>query len=505
MIVLTTLNARYHHCAFGLRYLYAHLNELQSQACIEEFTIVQQPLQIAEQLLEKNPRIIGFGVYIWNVDVIAEVIKIVRLLAPDVLLVGGGPELSYESDAFAAYEQLDHIIPGAAEGLFYRLCKSHLEGLITAAKILPREELDPADLQLPYALYNDTDIAQRTVYVEASRGCPFRCEFCLSALDKTAKGVGLERFLAAMDDLHRRGVRHFKFVDRTFNLKLKDSQAILQFFLDRLCEQLYLHFELIPDRLPEGLKPLIQAFPAGQLQFEIGIQSWNPVVQKNISRQQDNAASEANLRWLREQTGVHLHTDLIVGLPGEDLNSFAQGFDRLYALQPQEIQVGILKRLRGAPIDRHTEASAMCYSPSAPYEILQNDRLDFVTLQRLKRFARYWDMLANSGRFLHSLPLLMQPLPFARFMQLSDWLYRQTQQTHKISLQRLFGLLARYPATELEMSEWQAALSEDIRLSGLKIHPDKILQPETAEHAAKNNKNHGFSRQHRHLRSVPKP
>lgn len=499
MIILTTLNARYHHTAFGLRYLKANLHELQEQCRILEFTIQQSPELIAEQLLETRPRIIGFGIYIWNVGPISQLIHLLKQIAPDILLVGGGPEISYESEEFPAFAALDHVIPGAAEQPFYRLCSEHLQGTLMAPKCLPQQELDPAALQLPYTLYEADDIAQRTVYVEASRGCPFRCEFCLSALDKTSRSVGLPRFLLALDELHQRGLRHYKFVDRTFNLKLSDSQAILQFFLERLCPDLRLHFELIPDRLPDGLKPLIQQFPAGQLQFEIGIQSWNPEVQARISRKQDNAASISNLGWLRQQTGVHLHTDLIIGLPGETLLSVAQGFDQLYALQPQEIQVGILKRLRGAPIARHSAEFAMIYSHQAPYEILQNRDLDFVTLLRLKRFARYWDLLANSGRFGRSLPLLLHPAPFARFMQLSDWLYHETGQTHRLNLQRLFRLLLNYPARPQPVASWQNALLEDLAHSGLKLHPDQLLAPELVN-AKSPAANKLFQRQQRHQR-----
>jgi len=147
-----------------------------------------------------------------------------------------------------------------------------------------------------------------------------------------------------------RGLRQFKFVDRTFNLNLNISKAILQFFLERYRPGLFLHFEMIPDRLPEALRSLIRQFPPGALQFEVGIQTFNETVSGLISRRQDNLKLEDNLRFLRNETGVHIHTDLIVGLPGEDLASFAAGFDRLVAMNPQEIQVGILKRLRGTPL-----------------------------------------------------------------------------------------------------------------------------------------------------------
>src|SRR6185312_9197727 len=175
---------------------------------------------------------------------------------------------------------------------------------------------------LPYHLYTPQDIAHRVIYVEASRGCPFRCEFCLSSLDVPVRNVPLDAFLSQLHRLLDRGVRQFKFVDRTFNLNLNISRPILQFFHERYEPGMFLHFEMIPDRLPEALRDPIRKFPPGALQFEVGIQTFNEEVAARISRRQDNARLSDNLRFLREQTGVHVHADLIVGLPGETIESF---------------------------------------------------------------------------------------------------------------------------------------------------------------------------------------
>ena len=225
-------------------------------------------------------------------------------------------------------------------------------------------------------------MAHRVIYIEASRGCPFTCEFCLSSLDVPVRQFPLDPLLAAADKLLERGVRQFKFVDRTFNLNIAASRRILEFFLERQRPGLFVHFEMIPDRLPEALREVIAKFPPGALQFEVGIQTFDEAVSSNISRRQDYGRLADNLRFLREQTGVHVHADLIAGLPGETLESFAAGFDRLVAMGPQEIQVGILKRLRGTPIVRHDQAWEMVYSAHPPYEILRNKLLDFATMQR---------------------------------------------------------------------------------------------------------------------------
>lgn len=328
--------------------------------------------------------------------------------------------------------------------------------------------------QSPNALrsLDDNDIRHRVLYVEASRGCPFKCEFCLSSLDKTAWPFPLEAFLDEMDMLHQRGARQFKFVDRTFNLNIKVSLRILEFFLGRLDDALFLHFEVIPDHLPDALKAAIQRFPPGSLQFEVGVQTWDPAVQERISRRQDNSKTEHNLRWLRQHSHAHLHTDLIAGLPGETLEQFGAGFDRLIALDPHEIQIGILKRLRGAPIARHTEAHAMRYNPRPPYNIACSDVLDFTTLQKLARFARYWDLIGNSGRFVRSRMLLLAETPFSNFWSFSVWLHGILGKTHQIASDRLYDLVYRWLIERgVDTSLATEAVGLDFRDSGTRSIP----------------------------------
>ncbi len=449
-ILLATLNARYIHASFGLRSLLANLGPLASRAALREFEIQQRTVDILESILAARPRILGLGCYIWNIDQSTRLVAELKRLAPEMLIVLGGPEVSYEYESLEIVQQADYLITGEADLAFRALCERLLAGDRPAEKIIPAGVPAPADLAFPYALYSDEDLAHRVVYVEASRGCPYECEFCLSALDIPVRQFPLEPFIAQMQSLLDRGCRQFKFVDRTFNLNPRVSRRILEFFLDSGLvrpdrSELFLHFEMVPDRLPESLRELIVRFPAGALQFEVGIQTFDPEVSERISRRQDVAKVEDNLRWLRSETGVHIHADLIVGLPGETLETFGAGFDRLVALAPQEIQVGLLKRLRGTPIARHEATFGLVYSPAAPYEILQTSTLDFQTLQRLRRFSRFWDLVANSGQFLESTPLLWaNASPFAAFFAFSDWLFAETGQTSGIALPRLLELLFRY-------------------------------------------------------------
>lgn len=443
-ILLATLNAKYPHAALGLRYLLANLGDLAPRASLLEFEIANRPTDIVERLLREQPRILGLGVYIWNVRQTTEVVGELKRLAPDVKVVLGGPEVSYDADELEIVRLADCVVSGEADFVFADICRRWLTGQpverrITAA--VPKL----AEVRSPYALYSDRDLRERVVYVEASRGCPYECEFCLSSLEIPVRQFALEPFLADLERLFDRGCRQFKFVDRTFNLNPRVSRAILEFCLARADQGLFAHFEMVPDRFPDALCDLVKQFPPGALQFEIGIQSWNTETAKLITRRQDYTAVERNLSWLRSETGVHLHTDLIVGLPGEDVTSFGAGFDRLVALEPHEIQVGILKRLRGTPIVRHDVEWEMVYSPHPPYEILRNRLIDFPAMQRMKRFARYWDLVANSGRFPRTLKrLLAGASPFAQFLAFSDWLFEQTGSTAGMALPKLAERLFTY-------------------------------------------------------------
>jgi len=508
-IILATLNAKYIHASLGLRYLLANMarhggDELRQRTLLREFTLARQPQEIVDELLALQPVIIGFGVYIWNVLQTTEVLRLLKDQRPAIKVVLGGPEVSHEVDEQAIVRLADHVITGWGDVSFPKLCRALLHGPQPLMKVIAGEQPPLDQITLPYAEYSDADLAHRLLYVEASRGCPFSCEFCLSSLDKTARAFDLEAFLAEMQGLYQRGARNFKFVDRTFNLKIDASVRILQFFLDRLpvpgstapADDLFVHFEVVPDQLPDRLKTMIAQFPPGVLQFEVGIQSFNVAVQQRISRKQDNDKSAANLRWLLASSHAHLHTDLIFGLPGETLESFAAGFDRLHGLGPHEIQLGILKRLRGTPIARHTAAYGMVYDAAPPYTVRQTGAVDSATLQRFTRFARYWDLVANSGRFKQTLLLLLgagvpiradadarvhanadssgaMPSPFYAFLGFADWLWQSTGKTSGLSPEALVDALFDYLGVRcgLPAPTVQQALLADYVASGARASP----------------------------------
>lgn len=444
-IVLCTLNARYQHTAFGLRCLRANLGSLRERSELLEFDLSVRPADVVEHLLSKKPLVVGFGVYVWNVTLIAELVELLATISPSTFIVLGGPEVSHELDDQPWTRFAHAIVQGEGEHAFKTICEQVLAGDRPTTRVVPSRPPPIDRLALPYDEYTDDDLRHRVLYVEASRGCPYSCEFCLSALDEKVRSFPLEPFLAAMQRLLDRGARHFKFVDRTFNLKLDVSTRILEFFLEQRRDDLFLHFEMVPDRFPLELRELVRRFPKGTLQFEVGIQTFDPAVSQRISRKQDLARLEDNLRFLHE-ADVHVHADLIAGLPGEDLGTFAAGFDRLVALKPSEIQLGILKRLRGAPIARHTKAFGMVYATRAPAEVLQTSALSFDELQRLKRFAKLWDSIANSGNFLETTPLLLSTASsaFEAFSRFTAWLFEREGKTSGLSLLRLAELLVTF-------------------------------------------------------------
>ncbi|MFA6192609.1 MAG: DUF4080 domain-containing protein [Sulfurimonas sp.] len=442
-IILTTLNSRYTHSSIGLRYLYANLKELQEEAEILEFSINDALQTVAEKLLIQTPDIIGIGVYIWNAKEIQELIHILKKVLPSTTIILGGPEVSHEPFR-VNFDEVDFIIQGEGDLAFYELCRNIIDTNPPKSRIMKMDTPNLKEIEFPYKYYTDDDIKNRYIYVEISRGCPFHCEFCLSSMDERVRAFDLDAVLEEFEKLWQRGARNFKFVDRTFNLNMKTANKILDFFLAKE-PPYFAHFEVIPDHFPASIKEKIAKFPHGALQFEIGIQTLNPEIAQNISRQLNLEKIRENISFLEHETEAHIHLDLIVGLPGESLGSFGKNLDELTKLSSCEIQIGILKKLSGTFINRHDIEHGMVYSDIPPYDILQSSQLSFNDIQIMKRFARFWDLTYNSGNFKKSVKLIWQDESvYENFYAFGMWIYKQTDSTWQISLQRLGELLFIY-------------------------------------------------------------
>ncbi len=442
-IVLTTLNGRYTHSSLGLRYLYANLKELQSIATIKEYVINEKIQDIVEDLLKENPKIIGIGVYIWNASDVGELIHILKKVSPKIKIILGGPEVSYQPFR-VDMSQADFVIQGEGEIPFYELCRDILDEKEIEKTIFSPKLYDLSEIKFPYEYYNDNDIKNRYIYVEASRGCPFSCEFCLSSIDKEVRNFDIDQLLEDFQILWDKGVRNFKFIDRTFNLDIKLANRLLDFFLSKE-EHFTTHFEVIPDHFPAELRERIKQFPPHSLQLEIGIQTLKKDIAKNIRRNLNIPKIKENLAFLEQETNAHIHLDLIIGLPGESCESFGENLDYLCSLSNSEIQLGVLKKLSGTTLNRHDQLFGMVYSDIPPYDILANDMIPFEQMQVMKRFARFWDLVYNSGNFTKTFALLVENKSvYTTFYDFSDWLYKQTYSTWQISLDRLALFLFDY-------------------------------------------------------------
>lgn len=437
-IVVAALNARYIHPSLGSRTLLANLGPLADRARLVEALAADRPIDVAERVLAEAPRVVGFGVYVWNVDAVGRTVAILKRVAPEVIVVLGGPELLADPVRHPAASHADVLVVGEGEQAFRDVCSRVLDGRDPGPRVVVAEPPALERLELPDLHYTADDLAHRFVYLETTRGCPFRCAFCLSALELRVRSFPLVRVQAALQRLLDRGARGFKLVDRSFNADARRAEALLRFLLERWRDGLHLHLEWLPERVPARLVALLAAFPPGAVQLEVGIQTFRPAVSRTIDRPCRPASIERGLATLRERTGVHLHTDLIAGLPGEDVRSFAAGFDRLVGLGVHEIQVGLLKLLPGAPLARLVQPFDLRFDPAPPYEVLSTAAIPFPEMSRLKRFARAWDLVGNSGNFGRALPrLLAGPSAFEAFDAFTLALWRRLGRTSGVALDTL--------------------------------------------------------------------
>ncbi|MDR1128029.1 MAG: B12-binding domain-containing radical SAM protein, partial [Treponema sp.] len=431
-ILLVTINAKWIHPSLALRLLKANLGSLEERAVIMEFALRQPLAEKTVPILRARPRVRAVSVSIWNHLATLELFAALnesweREPAGKPVIVLGGPEVSWLDEGAAILRHADWVIRGEGEPAFRELCGLLLEsetplgpeerkqwqtelvlrlaakGGIRAAKgkFIEAGKAGPEAVKSAYRLYTKEDLERKLVYVESSRGCPFGCEFCLSSLDRQVREFPLEPFLAEMGDLIEKGARRFKFLDRTFNINPERAARILEFFLDKMQEMqgppapgaggpVCVHFEIVPSHLPKELRGLLARFKPGTLRLELGIQTFNPVTASLVGRASNPERELETLDFLCRNTNAIIHADLIAGLPGEDIASFANGFDRLWQAlsvrntgygkgsgsaaalteKPRtEIQLGILKRLPGTPIARHDKTFAMRYAADPPYEV----------------------------------------------------------------------------------------------------------------------------------------
>jgi len=405
-IGIITLNAKYIHTSLSLRYLRnAARSAGLKNVWIKEFVINHPTWKIAAEIQKRKPDVLGVSIYIWNRAQSFELIEFLRKQNPDIRIAIGGPEVSFEKELSRHYT----TIAGEGETKWVEYLGYAIKEQLPSEATLKRwntyndelPQLEPAYLAEDIPVIKD-----RIVYMETSRGCPYLCSFCLSALDKSVRFFDDKLARSQINLLVDGGVKRIKFVDRTFNINPKRMQSLLQWLTG--FQGVEFHFEIVGDTLGDGLLEFLKTVPEGMFQFEIGIQSINENIQKIIQRKQDTARLLKAVRSLVQAGRVHLHCDLIFGLPGETLEDNLKSFSEVLLAKPHELQLGFLKFLPGTPIRDVIDSHGYLFQSNPPYEFIRNKDISAEEVTYLKMFTETFDMFYNSKRFKFSLDYLLK-------------------------------------------------------------------------------------------------
>jgi anaerobic magnesium-protoporphyrin IX monomethyl ester cyclase len=448
-ILLASLNSKYVHTNLAIRYLRESVFPEFPKIELREFTINEPIERIAAEIYEAKADVIGFSCYIWNLSETIALIRQLRPVCPNVRILVGGPEVSYDAARFLQeHSELDAVVFGEGEVTFLELLRAWRSGMgQDEVKGLawrengeirlnsPRQQVDFECISNPYQ--QDEDFTGRLVYVETTRGCPFNCQYCLSSTFQGVRFISPEKFRGILKQLLRCGARTIKFVDRTFNVDKKHAFEILDIVREETANYppdagIRAHCEIAGELLDGEWIEFLRDYPKDLVQFEIGVQSTNPETLAIISRPQH---FERWSKYVQEIQGIrktHLHLDLIAGLPEEDWKSFRNSFNEVYAVQPDMLQLGFLKVLKGSGLREKSEKYGLVYSPDPPYTILQNRVLSHEELLKLHRLEEILDRYYNSGRFSTVLPHVVKEfstpfdfyLSFADYWQMKGW-FRQ--------------------------------------------------------------------------------
>ncbi|WP_082083584.1 B12-binding domain-containing radical SAM protein [Paenibacillus beijingensis] len=463
-VVLATLNAKYIHTSLALRCLKAYSGD-DFHIDIAEYTIKDPVMNIVSDLFSRNPDVVGFSCYIWNIEETITVVNMLRKIKPSLKIVLGGPEVSYDTEYWMErLPDVDFIVVGEGEETFHHLLqelegegkfhfvfglayrKPAADGSGTEIRINPpRPKLNLAKLPSPYRFPEDVaSLGSRVVYFETSRGCPFSCQFCLSSIEVGVRYFDIERTKADILYLIDSGAKLIKFVDRTFNIKRDYALEMFKFLIEnhRGC---VFQFEITADIMrPEVLDYLAEHAPPGIFRFEIGVQSTNDPTNEAVQRRQNFAKLTRTVTKVRESGKIDQHLDLIAGLPHEDYNTFRKTFNDVFALRPEELQLGFLKMLRGTGLRLDAEKYGYIYMDHAPYEMLSNDLLSFSDIVRIKRVEDVLEKYWNAHRMDRTLLYLVErvfPSPFDFFQQFGDFWESRGWQKIGHQLEDLFSRL----------------------------------------------------------------
>ncbi|MFB5760188.1 B12-binding domain-containing radical SAM protein [Paenibacillus medicaginis] len=457
-VILSTLNAKYIHTSLAIRCLKAY-SERDFDIELAEYTIKDPVMNIVSDLYRRGADVIGFSCYIWNIEETIKVIDVLKKVMPDVKIVLGGPEVSYDTEYWMnRLHNVDFIVMGEGEESFHQLLqeiegagKYHFVYGLAYRKgdeviLMPgRPKANLNELPSPHRFPEDiAELGKRVVYFETSRGCPFSCQFCLSSIEVGVRYFDIERTKSDLLYLIDNGAKLIKFVDRTFNIKRDYALEMFKFLIEnhRGC---VFQFEITADIMrPEVLDYLAEHAPSGIFRFEIGVQSTNDPTNELVKRRQNFAKLTRTVTKVKESGKIDQHLDLIAGLPLEDYNTFRKTFNDVFALGPEELQLGFLKMLRGTGLRLDAEKYNYIYMDVAPYEMLSNDVLSFADIVRLKRLEDVLEKYWNAHRMDHTLNYLIEReflSAFDFFQEFGDYWEEQGWQKIGHQLEDLFNRL----------------------------------------------------------------
>ncbi|MDL2233061.1 B12-binding domain-containing radical SAM protein [Ruminococcaceae bacterium OttesenSCG-928-L11] len=454
-IVLAAINAKYIHTNLAVRSIAACCRQEGIETQLLETTINNRERQILEELYRADGDIYVFSCYIWNIELVCRLAADLRRIRPDAVLIGAGPQVSYHRRAFMqANPAFDYLLYGEGERSTPALLRAILAGeAVSRCKgvcyrrdgILAITE-PPAPMamdDLPFAYADLEALDGRILYYESMRGCPFACAYCLSSLDKGVRVRSIERVQADLDRFLERRVKQVKLVDRTFNAVKSHAMAVWEYLIRHDNSVTNFHFELSGELLDDDMLDLLQTARPGLFQFEIGVQSANEETLRAIHRPFSFDRLAQAVERLRQAGGIHLHLDLIAGLPHENFASLADSFNRVFALEPDQLQLGFLKVLPGSELETKAAEYGIVYSRTAPFEVLGTSWLDFGELCRLHGIADMVELYHNSGRFRHSMEYIRAHFdnPFACFAALWEYYLEQGYNQRPLSKIGYYDLL----------------------------------------------------------------
>jgi len=473
--LLTTLHSKYIHASLALPCLAAYCGDQCGEILIREYSVNDPKEIILAQIVACDADVICFSVYLWNRVATLEMAECLKRINPEYKIILGGPEVSFEADDFFQHHPVDALICGEGEAPLRTLLSAWKQrdtpASMAGIRLPGRPELDGLRLlesldQIPSPFAAGlVDLTRGLVYYESSRGCPYTCSFCMSALDERVRSFSLERIKSDLKLLMDNRVAKVKFVDRTFNYNPQRSREIFSFILQHNHSS-HFHFEIGAHLLDQATLELLQQVPEGMFQFEIGVQSTLPETLQRVGRQASLQRLAENVLFLRTKTQIHLHLDLIAGLPGEDYQQFLQSIDWVFALNAHHLQIEPVKLLPGAPLRLQAQSWGIEYDPSPPYTILKSKQLEFDDLERLRGIGRLLDLFVNSGRFSFLLQqLIKDDRPLSLLLEnLDNYWRKENLYTLSLSLQNQYLAFDRYLQENFngrELAGYRELLSRD--------------------------------------------